>query len=91
MFRLFKRRKKWHKLKINDVIIEYDGITVLEYEVYRIDPVVGVAIARGVWEGQTYEKAFCYLYQDPRVIFSTDYDFKEDNPDPSRRYLIQRR
>ncbi|MBR5672454.1 MAG: hypothetical protein IKX02_03345 [Spirochaetales bacterium] len=84
--RLFKRRQR---LRVGDVIIDYDGITCLEYEIYRIDPVLGIAFGRGVWEGKDYEKIFGLEFIDPRHIF--DYPFDPSNPDPPRRFLVNRR
>lgn len=82
--RLFTRQNK--KLKVGDVIIDYDGITCLEYEIYRVDPVLGVAFGRGFWEGNNYEKIFSIYYSNPRHIF--DYPYDPDNPDPPRRFLL---
>lgn len=83
---LFHRPKR---VKQGDVIIDYDGITYLEYEVYRVDPILGVAFARGVWEGNSYEKLFSLYYDNPRHIF--DYPYEPNNPDPPRRFLLSRK
>jgi hypothetical protein len=84
--RLFRRNRK---LRVGDVIIDYDGITCLEFEIYRVDPEMGVAFGRGVWEGRTYAKMFSCTYTDPRHIF--DYPYDPGNPDPPRRFLINRK
>lgn len=85
--RLFNKRP--HKLKVGDVVIDYDGITCLEYEIYRVDSALGIAFGCGVWEGKSYEKLFSIFYQNPRHIF--DYPYEPNNPDPPRRFLINRK
>ena len=67
--RLFKRRQR---LRVGDVIIDYDGITCLEYEIYRIDPVLGIAFGRGVWEGKDYEKIFGLEFIDHIILGMSD-------------------
>lgn len=80
---------KTKKLKKGDIIIDYDGITCLEYEIYRVDSVLGIAYGRGAWEGKSYEKLFSVLYTNPRHIFDFPYD--STNPDPPRRFLLNRK
>ena len=91
IFRWLRRvaTPKIKKLKKGDIVIDYDGITCLEYEIFRVDFALGIAFGRGVWEGQTYEKLFSILYTNPRHIF--DFPYEPNNPDPPRRFLLNRK